>query len=785
VNAAPRPGVLARYPGRITAAALFAMVVLLFAPAVFGGRVFFQRDIHAYWHPHVENAVQAVAEGGWPTWTPYVAFGRPLLADPSLQLVYPPTWLNLLVRPSVYYTLFAVGHVWAAGVGAYALARGLGVGALGAALAGAAYASSGPLLSAVNLFHHFAGAAWMPWVLVMVERALRAPTRGRALALGAVAAGQALAGSADLCLLTGAAASLRALRFVAAGGGPLRRRVAGPALAGATALALAAGLGAVQWVPALALLRQGVRASQNVLVSSAWSVHPVSLADLLVPRLVGELPLGPAWRMELFDGRGPLLASLYLGAASVPLVALALGGGAHPLRGWAALSLAFFLLAALGRHTLLYPVIASFPPFSLLRYPAKYMLPAALFWALLAGRGLDVWSALAAERRRTVVAAATGSLLLAGILAAAVLLPALAAARAKLWTSAALLAVAAAVIAWPTRSPAARGLVAAAAATIAVADLALAGRDVNPLAARALADYRPPVVADMLLDAREPRVYVRQETADRMNELLVRGPGGWDSEEGWTLGTQDLMVPPAGARWRIAGSYDGDFTGLAAPALSVFSYVLPSLETDPLGVRLLQMGAVTHVTSLRERPFAGLQPRKAFPSVFFVPVRLFTVPDPLPRVYAVGGARVAADDIVIRAINDPTFDPRREVVLPPGSAVHPPPEGWRGVATVAGRRMDRLGIEVETSGPAWLVVVEAWEPGWRALLDGREADVLRANGLFRAVAIPAAGRHRVELTYVPPGLRTGVALTTVAAAAGLVAAAWPRGGGPAHERARA
>jgi uncharacterized membrane protein YfhO len=92
---------------------------------------------------------------------------------------------------------------------------------------------------------------------------------------------------------------------------------------------------------------------------------------------------------------------------------------------------------------------------------------------------------------------------------------------------------------------------------------------------------------------------------------------------------------------------------------------------------------------------------------------------------------------------------------------------------------------VETSGPAWLVVVEAWEPGWRALLDGREADVLRANGLFRAVAIPAAGRHRVELTYVPPGLRTGVALTTVAAAAGLVAAAWPRGGGPAHERARA
>ena len=89
----------ARHPDRAAALGLLALVVLLFAPALSGQRVFFQRDVYTYWTPHMENAVQAVAEGGWPAWTPYVAFGRPLLADPSLQLLYPPTWLNLLMRP--------------------------------------------------------------------------------------------------------------------------------------------------------------------------------------------------------------------------------------------------------------------------------------------------------------------------------------------------------------------------------------------------------------------------------------------------------------------------------------------------------------------------------------------------------------------------------------------------------------------------------------------------------------------------------------------------------------
>ena len=646
----------ARHPDRAAALGLGALVVLLFAPALSGQRVFFQRDVYAYWTPHMENAVQAVAEGGWPAWTPYVAFGRPLLADPSLQLFYPPTWLNLVMRPSTYYTWFVAAHAWAAGFGLYLLARRMGLGPGGAALAGALWTASGPLLSAVNLFHHFAGAAWIGWVLLMLVRALQAPGLGSAVALGAAAGGQALAGSADMCLLTAVAAALYAAVFVWSGAGARAQRLVKGARAAAIGLVIAAGIGAVQWLPALALLRQGARAAQDLAVSSTWSVHPASLVDVLVPRLVADLPLTPPLRHALFEGRGPFLVSLYMGAAALPLVLLALVGPADPLRRWAVLAVLFFGVAALGRHTAVYPLLASAPPLSLLRYPTKYVLPAALFWALLAGLGLEVftrrWSAALAPRARVVLAAAA-ALAVAGFLCALRLRqsPTLLgewaaaegapAAAGKLALAGVFLLAAAAAVGARLLQPRLVAPLAVAVATLALADLTWAGWRVNPLAPAALYRYRPPVAERIAAQSAEPRLYVRQETTEQLNALLVRGPGGWDSQEGWSLGAADQLVPPIGARWRIAGSYDGDFTGLAAPAVSVFSLILPAVAGEEVSLKLLRLAAVTHVTALRERPFPALEEIAAFPSVFSLPVRLFRVPDPLPRVYVVGGARPA------------------------------------------------------------------------------------------------------------------------------------------------
>ena len=68
---------------------LLFLVGTVFADAIFTRNVFFQRDIHSYWYPHIEVFVRAVAEGSWPLWNPFVGFGTPLCADPNFQLAYP------------------------------------------------------------------------------------------------------------------------------------------------------------------------------------------------------------------------------------------------------------------------------------------------------------------------------------------------------------------------------------------------------------------------------------------------------------------------------------------------------------------------------------------------------------------------------------------------------------------------------------------------------------------------------------------------------------------------
>lgn len=53
---------------------------------------------------------------------------------------------------------------------------------------------------------------------------------------------------------------------------------------------------------------------------------------------------------------------------------------------------------------------------------------------------------------------------------------------------------------------------------------------------------------------------------------------------------------------------------------------------------------------------------------------------------------------------------------------------------------------VSASEPAYLVVSESLLPGWAATVDGAEAPIIRANGLYMAVAVPQ-GEHEVALEY--------------------------------------
>lgn len=84
----------------------------------------------------------------------------------------------------------------------------------------------------------------------------------------------------------------------------------------------------------------------------------------------------------------------------------------------------------------------------------------------------------------------------------------------------------------------------------------------------------------------------------------------------------------------------------------------------------------------------------------------------------------------------------------------------RGSATVTYPHGAGVSIDTNSDTGGLVVLHDAFAPGWTATIDGRATDILPVNVLSRGVFSPA-GRHHIEMAYVPPGLGAGVAISAV------------------------
>ena len=803
-----------------------AIVIAIVLRRALLGEVLFRRDVHLMWYTQVEALVRAVTAGEWPLWNPDIGFGQPLWADANTQVLYPPTWLNLLLRPWRYYALFVAGHLLLAAAGARALGRGLGLRPHGAAAAGLLWVASGPLLSASEVWNQLAGAAWMPWALLAGVRTLQTGRTRWAVAWGACVAAQVLAGSLEAALLgaagiIGYAIAARGWRSGAAeavsGSSPPRLPEQAMVLARGVGLAMVVALGlcAGQWLPSLFAAAESGRAHLAEGARGFWSVHPIGLVQLFFPLAADDLRLRPQAAAILFGALDPLLPSLYLGLATVPLAGAALAGPRRRPALWLLAGFAGALGLALGEHAPFQALLNTMlPPLRALRYPVKAMTAAGLCWALLGGLGVEVWWSppAAFPRRRWVLLVAAPVVVLATLavggvvaivrwpdaIASKVIEPGsplpfdrlLAPARARLG-GAALAGLAMGSLAFfrPRASVSARRRVAAAAVAVAVADLTVAHAGLVSTAPRALFTYRTPV----LEAARPPdhgRLYAYDyfapgRSAAYLGRLdpfkIVRAPEGWSVPAATALSMRLSLFPPSAAPWGIAGSFDNDTPGIAPHRAAGLRDALLGRELTPGHARLLALGAVSRVAARHERGLEGLPLLAAADALLPEPLRVRAVPEARPRAYAVPAraATVLADDSeALAALLDPAFDPARGVVLAeadvPSGESTAPPSGFTSAVRIDHVGADRVRLEADSSEAAYVVLVDAWTPGWTARVDGREAAVHRANVAFRAIAVPA-GRHAVELRYRAPGLALGLALS---AATTLLAAALalPRGG---------
>lgn len=301
--------------------------------------------------------------------------------DHLLNGTYTPGTLILLLGPfDLVYDWFVIFHVLLLGVGAFLLARRLQADPVEALVVGAVCSLLGPFFSWENLVVALIGLAYVPWVLLAVERLVRAPSPTN-VGLAALAIGfhlQAIIPPVAILDLLAGGLLLLHLRPR-----PTLRLAGSLLFAGALGFALAA----VELLPALEAIAASERGSGfSYEVSSGWAVSPPTLVELLAPVFWApvDYPFVNPSQVTGNVADPPYFTSLYFGT-SIPLLL----AGATTRRGrWIALAGAFFLVTAMGKHTPLHRLLIELPLFRSSRFAVKYTLIAGATVAVLAPLGI-------------------------------------------------------------------------------------------------------------------------------------------------------------------------------------------------------------------------------------------------------------------------------------------------------------------------------------------------------------------------------------------------------------
>jgi hypothetical protein len=145
----------------------------------------------------------------------------------------------------------------------------------------------------------------------------------------------------------------------------------------------------------------------------------------------------------------------------------------------------------------------------------------------------------------------------------------------------------------------------------------------------------------------------------------------------------------------------------------------------------------------------------------------------LPRAYLVDSFEVVPNTEALDRLRRGDVDPRARVLLDADPGFAPAGAIAQAIpADIVSLEPERVEIATHSPNQALLVLTDTDAPGWTARVDGEETAIHRANGLFRAVRVPA-GEHRVVFRYAPMSLRVGALLSLASAL--LAAAIWVRG----------
>jgi len=712
---------------------------LLFTPGVWmpaGGG-----DLVSFLFPLFKFAARSLESGHLPLWNPYLYGGAPFVADNQSGLLYPINLAVFLFGSRLDYRtmeLLAVVHYWLAGACAYVGLRYIERRPLKrwAALAGAAaFMFSDLFVTHFGNLNMIACAAWLPLVFCLFRRALDETRVPWAATAGLFLGIAALAGHIQPLLFMAVALCLYLLVHVLEGRSRGWRHVAASAAIFAVTVVIAVGVAAPALFPAFEMSRSSLRANLTYQEASQYSLPPVALVGLIVPAIFGRGP-------RSFWGSWPRVEVGYVGVLTLLLAALALLLRRDRLTRFFLFLGVLSLFLALGNATFLHGWLFRFVPgFNLVRAPARFVYLLDFALASLAALGLDtllrplpvsmrpMWARVLRFSPVALIAIALGTV----PIAFAVVLQSQdkapeAFSRMLNGAGGVLFALAMAACGltiafgrqrhWLSRSGV--GLLAV---VVIVFDLAIQGASTE-------LEFNDPTsgfehqeaIGFLKSDPDYFRIDTRTEVWDAWQPDLSLMHGIFD-----VWGIYNPLV---------LADYNRYWEGLGSRSTRLYDFLNTKYVVAHKDVVL--------DWSKFELAFAG-DPQ----------VNIYRNNLVLPRAYVVHNVwPVSGSEQAFAAIHRAEFDPASTVVIEGGIA---PATGASGSSEVriTSYTNDEIRMEASSTAPGYLVTSEVYYPGWRVQVDGRPAELARANYAFRAVWLPP-GTHQIRFWFEPSSWRLGL-----------------------------
>ncbi|HKU17924.1 MAG TPA: YfhO family protein [Candidatus Saccharimonadales bacterium] len=693
-------------------------------------------------YPMVYFNAHSLRLGLVPWWNPHIYSGYPQIADPQGMLFSPllMAWMLLRETPGpIWFTWGVLLHVLMGGIAMLAFLRRHNANALGALMGAMVYMDGGVAASRLEHTPIILAYSYAPVVLVFLQRFLDLPTWRRGLLFGLAAGVLAvhLVQVAYLFILIFIAYGMfgTARRWTSYGKQDRQRWIAGMSLALVGALTLALPQSLFSW----AFLSMSNRAVTPLSASASFSLNGRAFLSLLAPNALHTL-------QGRYDGSATKVETyLYIGA--IPLLTLFalprawLNRSCRALLFFSVILASFACLYMLGTNTPFYRrLYAWLPGMQHFRRPsdAAFLLNFSL--ALMTGIAA---SQLNLHSRREIALLLT--IIVCWLLATGLDMPVL-------------------DMHWP-------------AAASMCALLALWRLQKSPshwqatlwLLAVLIVDYRCSNLNGTFNRSRDSvHWFITQSVAQVVlsnvpKEEAVLPPRIEPQNTGLTWDSMQLawdnMVILTGLfstqgynplRYNLYDQWYGARDKGTQPRINTtFNPAPGSALSKLLGVRYLVFD------HQHPRP-AALQSTPGFKLIYATSrEELWRTDQVYPRVLTPSHARLLAtgeqpDPSQFARTDFYTalwLTPRNQDDARGASALAALCTGT-AQATAVTATPTQLHIQVQTNEPAWVVLSELDFPGWKADIDGTPLAIHRANGMFRAVCVPA-GEHDLHFRFHP------------------------------------